>query len=367
MQLFDLNAIYLNSSYNPPQYYLRRSQDEFWKNGLRSIASAPAAIRIQSLCSSISRQSQSQKLLLPRSIPLHGLRSTDLSRKPARHRNVPQLPQGETLSHGIPREARQVNSSRCKRTPGLPHISGLRLCAYQHSQQTLSGRRTGFRSEVGGLCFGFNRHRSLPVHLPMGNVSQDESRYQSTHTPQCAGINSDLYFRGSRKHPRCQDNGYRSLRSRFGLYDGPSVSRFRTALSDQSSFCILCHQEQKQHTASSHLFRSGGQNTRSSSRSNGHARRLQITVGVSRSLSPGTLFTMPNETSVSWFLRTTSLSRPRPSQIFIAHVGRWSCSSSGSNNTCGSSRFSEHLPMRSRRRYGLPSVFIFSWRLSRSD
>ena len=182
MQLFDLNSIYLDSFYNPPQYQLRRCQDEFWENGLRSIASTSTALRVQPVRSSISRQSQSQKLLLSRSISLHGLRSTDLSRKPTRHRNVPQLPQRETLSHGISREALKVNSGRRERTPRLPDLSGLRLFAHQHSQQTLSGRRSWPGSETGGLCSGLNRHRSLPVHIPLGNISQDESCCQGAHT-----------------------------------------------------------------------------------------------------------------------------------------------------------------------------------------
>jgi len=32
MQLFDLNSIYLESSYNPPQHYMRTDEDEFREN-----------------------------------------------------------------------------------------------------------------------------------------------------------------------------------------------------------------------------------------------------------------------------------------------------------------------------------------------
>src|SRR3990172_301248 len=289
MQLFDLNSIYLESSYNPPQYQLRRCQDEFGENGLRSIAATSAAIRVQPVRSSILRQSQNQELFLSRSVSLHGLRSTDLPRKSTRHCNVPQFPQGETLSHGIPREARQVNAGRRERTSGLPHLSGLRLCAHQHGQQTLSKRRSWSGSETGYLCLGFNRHRSLPVHVPVGNVSQDEGRGQGAYITRCVGIDSDLYFRDSRKRSRRQDDGRRSYRSRLGLYDGPGLSRFRAALPYQSAISLFCHQEQKQYAASPHLFCTSGQNHRRSSRSDSYARRLQITSGLSRSVASGTV------------------------------------------------------------------------------
>ena len=203
----------------------------------------------------------------------------------------------ETLSHGIPREDLQVNSGRRQRTSGLPHLSGLRLFAHQHRQQTLSGRGSWPGSETRGLCSGLNRHRSLPVHIPLGDISQEESCCQGSHITQRAGINSDLYFRDSRQRSRCQYDGCRSIRSRFCLYDGPSLSRFRAALSDQSAVSILRHQKQAatRGYVASILLRWTKQSEfkpirRSCSSATNHVWLIQIPFA-------GYVITMPNETN----------------------------------------------------------------------
>ncbi len=109
MKLFDFNSFSLDSSYNPPQYYLRRFQDEFRKNGLCSTDSASAALRVQSMRPSPSRQLQGQKFFMHGPVSLHGVCSTNLSRKPAGHRNVSQLPSIKALSHRLSGEDRQVH------------------------------------------------------------------------------------------------------------------------------------------------------------------------------------------------------------------------------------------------------------------
>src|SRR3990172_3824851 len=289
MQLFDLNSIYPDSLYNPPHHCMRRDKDEFREDDLCSTDPASTTVRVQSMRSSLSRQSQGQEFLMHGSVSLHGVRSIDLSRKLARHSNVPQFPSAKALSHGIPREDCQVNTGRRQRTSRLPYLSGLRLSANRHRQQTLPERGPWLRSEALGLCSGLNSYRSLPVHLPLGDVSKKESSRQDPHIAQRARINSDLYFRDSRQRSRRQYDGFRSVRSRFSLYDGPRISRFRAALSYQSAFGVLCYSEQAQHQASSYPFRFGGQIYRRTSRSDGSARRLQITDGLSRSFASGAI------------------------------------------------------------------------------
>src|SRR3990172_12994312 len=174
MQLFDLNSIYPDSLYNPPHHCMRRDKDEFRENSLCSTDPASATVRVQSMRSSLSRQSQGQKFLMHGSVSLHGVRSIDLSRKLARHSNVPQFPSAKALSHGIPREHRQVNAGRRQRTSRLPHLSGLRLYTHRYRQQALPERETWPRPETRGLCIGLNGYRSLPFHIPVGDVSEKE-------------------------------------------------------------------------------------------------------------------------------------------------------------------------------------------------
>src|SRR4051812_45590921 len=86
----------------------------------------PTQTRVRPLRRSLSRQSKNPPLLLFRSIPLHGLRSTDLAREPARHRNLSSCPSQETLSRGISRRHRWEHARRCQRTPRLAHLRRLR-------------------------------------------------------------------------------------------------------------------------------------------------------------------------------------------------------------------------------------------------
>jgi len=267
MQLFDLNSIYPDSSYNSPHHCMRRDEDEFREHGLCSTDPASTTVRVQSMRPSASWQSQGQELLVHGSVSLHGVRSTDLSRKSARYRNVPQFPSTKTLSHGIPGDDRQIHVGRCQRASRLSHLSGLRLCTHRHRQQALPKRGLWSRSETGNLCAGLNDYRSLLVHLPVGDVSKKESSRQNSYVTQRAGINSDLYFCDSRQRSRCQYDGCRSVRSRFSLYDGPRISRFQEALSYQSAFGILRHPKQAQYQTTSHPFRFGGQSHRRTSRS----------------------------------------------------------------------------------------------------
>jgi hypothetical protein len=184
MQLFDLNSIYPDSPYNPPQHCMRRDKDEFRENGLCSTDPASATVRVQPMRPSLSRQSQGQKFFMHGSVFMHGVCSTDVSRKPARYRNVPKFSSTKALSHGLSREDRQVHVGRRQRTSGLPHLPGLRLCTHRHRQQALPERGSWPRLKTGSLCTGLNGYRSLPVHFPVGNISKEEGSRQDSHIAQ---------------------------------------------------------------------------------------------------------------------------------------------------------------------------------------
>jgi hypothetical protein len=77
----------------------------------------------------------------------------------------------------------------------------------------------------------------------VGDISKEEGSRQDSHIAQRARINSDLYFHDSRQRSRRQYDGCRSVRIRFGLYNGPGLSRFRTTVSYQSAFSILRYPE----------------------------------------------------------------------------------------------------------------------------
>jgi len=366
MQFFDLNSTYPKSSYNPPHLCMRRVKDEFRENGLCSTDSASTTVRVQAMRPSLSWQSQGQKFLMHGPVSLHGVCPTDLSRKLARHRNVSQFPSTEALSHGLSREDRQIHAGRRQRTAGLPHLSGLRLSAHRHRQQTLSERGAWPRPEALDLCAGLNDHRSLPIHLPVGNVSEKESGSQDSHVTQRANINSDLYFRDSREYSRRQYDGCCSCRSRFGLYDGPGLSRFRGLyqINQLSAFFVI---PSKRNTRLRRIYSAPVDKTIGV-----QADQTVLLVGYKSRLAYPDPFRRIRYHDVERdkrlvFLTNNFLVPAKTVADIICHDGRWSYSSNGSNNTFASSRSLERHPTRSKHKSGPQSVFICSWRLSRSD
>src|SRR5712692_8557084 len=71
--------------------------DELGQTGVRASHAAVAVDHVSPLRDALWRSAQSQELFLSRPIPLDGIRSTDLSRKFARHRSVPARASGQTV------------------------------------------------------------------------------------------------------------------------------------------------------------------------------------------------------------------------------------------------------------------------------
>src|ERR1035437_4241362 len=69
---------------------------------VRPIDGTPAATRVRYLRQTLRRRVWGPRLLLPRSIPLHGLRPTDVPREPARYRDVPPLAPARALPCRLP-------------------------------------------------------------------------------------------------------------------------------------------------------------------------------------------------------------------------------------------------------------------------
>ena len=272
------------------------------------------------------------------SVSLHGIRSIDLSRKLARHRNVPQFPSAKALSHGIPREHRQVNAGRRQRTSRLPHLSGLRLYTHRYRQQALPKRGTWPRPETRGLCVGLNGYRSLPFHIPVGDVSKKKAAVKIHTLLNVQGsIPTFIFVTPGSVHdvnmmdsvPFEADSVYTMDRAYLDferLYHINQLSAFFVIRSKRNT------RLRRIHSASVENLSAYKQIRRSCSSATNHGWPIPI-------LCVGCDITMPNETSDLFFLRTTSFSRQRLSPIFIDLDGRWSCSSNGSNSTFVSRRF----------------------------
>jgi len=131
---------------------------------------------------SIPRKSQGPNILMPGSVPVYGLRSTDVSRKLARYRSLFACDANQTLSHGNSKPDFKINAGRCQREQRLANIR--RLCPSVDSCGPRALYRRSVRRRVGPnrLCTRFNNDRPLSLALSVGKISQAQSGHKASHT-----------------------------------------------------------------------------------------------------------------------------------------------------------------------------------------
>ena len=108
-----------------------------------------ATRRLSSMRATLRRQSQNQKLLMPRPISLHGLRSTHRQRITPRYRSLPANVRLKTLSCRITLQA-DLSQYVGQRKSNSALADLRRLCTNSHhgSDQTLRRYRTRLRFEI---------------------------------------------------------------------------------------------------------------------------------------------------------------------------------------------------------------------------
>jgi hypothetical protein len=119
----DLNCA--SSICDPARNSLVGGMDELGQTGVRASHTAFAADHVSPLRDALWRSAQGQELFLSRPIPLHGIRSTDLSRQFARHRSLPARATEQALPHGHQEPGFAQHSGRCQRESRLAHLCGL--------------------------------------------------------------------------------------------------------------------------------------------------------------------------------------------------------------------------------------------------
>src|SRR3954454_8145619 len=82
-----------------PRPSRRETADECWQIDLLTINRVPSDSGVSPMCGPLSGRLQTQELLLLGPVSLYGLRPTNLSREPARHRSVPSFATSKALSH----------------------------------------------------------------------------------------------------------------------------------------------------------------------------------------------------------------------------------------------------------------------------
>jgi hypothetical protein len=113
--VIDLNLNFLGNCGFLPQV----SHYVFRPTGVHATHGASASPHSPPLSTAVSFQISRQDFFVSRPISLHGLCTTDLSRKPARHRNVFTCPSGQALSLGYTRLCLKEYASGCQRSARL--------------------------------------------------------------------------------------------------------------------------------------------------------------------------------------------------------------------------------------------------------
>src|SRR5271169_588480 len=124
--------------------FLRRRPHVHRQDVVRAADGFCAVDEVREDRGAVQRRSSGANAVLRRTIPSHGVCSTDLSGEPARYRNLPVGPGVETLSPGFPRTGAALDAGRCQRDARLAHSCRARPTSDRPSQQAVRRRKPGF-------------------------------------------------------------------------------------------------------------------------------------------------------------------------------------------------------------------------------
>ena len=188
--------------------FARRNPHARGKAGIRPTHGSSATAYLQAMCGQIPWALSDTALLSSRPVFVHGLRATDLSRKPARHRDLSARAQRQALSPWNSRRNRPQHLGRRQRDPRLAHLSGFRHQPHPNRPQALCRGQLWRRVETYGLRSGFDDDRSVPGTVSLGALSQTQGCGQTAHAHRLAWQYPDLHpylrrHKNYRKHLRC--------------------------------------------------------------------------------------------------------------------------------------------------------------------
>ena len=146
----------------------------------------PVSARVQHLRETVRRRVWGSRLLLPGSIPLHGLCAIDVPRESAQHRNVLAFAPSQALSRRLSRTDRAEHARRCKSVARLADLCRFRPGLDRSGSAPLRGRRLRLDLGADRLRTRLDDHRPLPVAVPVGAVSTSQGGRQAPHVDRSA-------------------------------------------------------------------------------------------------------------------------------------------------------------------------------------
>ena len=145
-----------------------------------------AQARIQQVHSTLPGRSTTTQILLPRSVPLHGLCPTHVSRQLARYRNCLDAMSANLYHAGFRGKVSRNTLADANERRDCLHLQRLRSCPHCSCTAALCQRCLRRRSGSAGLCLRFDDHRSLPVAVPVGQIPQTQRSGQAAHLDRSA-------------------------------------------------------------------------------------------------------------------------------------------------------------------------------------
>ena len=297
MTVFDFKS-FVHIGHNPFISQKKGMANAQWAQRFLSTHGFLAKTRIQQMCGTVSRSLPPPNLLLLRSIPLHGICSIDLSRKPSRHRNLSSRDAPQTLSCRHPKQRLSKYLGRCQRKERLAHLCRFCSCVDSYRSTTLRQRRLRPTTRTDRLCIGFNHDRSLPLPFSLGPLSQTQRSDQIAYPygPAWCYPLFYLYHRGH--NSRCHDPRPAYFRTDGFLYHGSWLYRFWSPLHAQPKQSVLRNPCKKKSRLSATLLPLDRSFLGVTKRSDHCSSGSQNLSNLSRSIKANQLFRRQNKSPV---------------------------------------------------------------------
>ncbi len=149
------------------------------KAGVCANYGASAAAHVSTNRGPLCGRAEGAVVLVPGSVPVHGVRATDLSGEPARPA-LEAVPPWDSFNGGT------QYARPCECGARLAHLRRLRAEPDRHRAPAVCRRTVRGRLEGIGLCPGYDHHRSVPVGIFVGAISADQGGDQTAHAARSA-------------------------------------------------------------------------------------------------------------------------------------------------------------------------------------
>jgi len=229
MIVFDSKSVVSNSSFecvcaHKGPAYEHRTYHFFTNHGFHS--QAP----IQSMYPSLSRQLPPADIFVLRSIPVHGLRATDLQRIAPRHRDLSAGDEAKTLPCRLPWPDCQEHSGRRQRKTLMANICRLRPDTHRQGADIIQQRQFRYRPQKCRVRTRLDNNRLVPDLISLGTIPKTQKRRQGAYADGLKRLYTLFYPHYRRFCARCQFPRRSAHRIRRVLHHGSRLHRLCTTI-----------------------------------------------------------------------------------------------------------------------------------------